>query len=236
MGNKLIIPLVCIVVFGLGLYCNAEEFRKNTIHVNGKGEITSEPDVSYINLTVETSSKIASEAVKINAEKSENVINQIKKIISGKDKIKTTSYRLYPVYEYNNSTKKQYLKEYRAVNEVLVETYNLKIIGKLIDSTSTLGVNRINGPRFGISNSDDIKKQALALAVKDAKMTADVVASTSGTKIIKILKISPSYHSPQPYHNRNYQTEAISAKAVSTPIEPGDLTITANVNIVYEIE
>ena len=152
------------------------------------------------------------------------------------DKVKTTNYRLYPVYEYNNSSKKQYLKEYRAVNEVMVETYNLKNIGKLIDSTSVLGVNRINGPRFGLSNSDELKKKALALAVKDAKLTADIVASASGTKIIKVLKISPSYYSPRPYYDRAFQAEAVSAKSASTPVEPGELKITANVNIVYEIQ
>ncbi len=234
MINKRIITVLGILIFCFSINATADEFSKSTIQVNGKGEITAEPDVAYINISVETSSKVAADAVRQNAEKTTNVIKKIKSVISGNDKVKTTNYNLSPVYEYNSTTKKQYLKEYRVVNEVLVETYNLDNIGKLIDSTTTLGANRISGPRFGIKNSDELERKALVKAVEDAKKTAETVALASGTNIIKILRINPSYNRPAPHFNRSFESRAVADS--STPIEAGDLTITANVTIVYEIE
>lgn len=237
MVNKKLNALIILFLIFFSFNTSAEEYNKSTIQVNGIGEITAKPDVAYINISVETSSMVAADAVKQNAEKTKNVIDKIKSVIDKKDKVKTTNYSLSPVYEYNNTTKKQYLKEYRVVNEVLVETYNLDNVGKLIDSTTTLGANRISGPRFGIKNSDDLEREALVKAVEDAKRTAETVALASGTNIIKILRINPSYNSPIPYYDGGYKTRAFAAaETAPTPIESGDLTITANVSIVYEIE
>ena len=232
---KKLVMILGICFFSFSINSIAEEYNKSTIQVNGKGEVTAEPDVAFINISVETSSKVAANAVKQNAEKTTNVIKKIKSMIGENDKVKTTNYNLSPIYEYNSTTKKQYLKEYRVVNEVMVETYNLDNIGKLIDSTTTLGANRINGPRFGIKNSDELQREALVKAVKDAKKTAETVAAASGTNIIKILRINPSYNRPVPYRAKAFESRAM-ADSAPTPIEAGDLTVTANVSIVYEIE
>ncbi|MGH7886032.1 MAG: SIMPL domain-containing protein [Thermodesulfobacteriota bacterium] len=236
MFNGRLIYIFCLFFLGFCLNIHAEEYTKSTIQVTGNGEISANPDVAYINISVETSSKIAADAVKQNAEKTQNVIKKIKSVISENDKVKTTNYSLYPVYEYDDTAKKQYLQEYRVVNEVLVETYNLDNIANLIDSTTTLGANRINGPRFGLKNSDELERMALVKAVEDARKTAETVSTAAGVKIIKILSINPGYNTPAPYYDRGFESKAFAAESAPTPIEAGDLTITANVTIVYEIE
>lgn len=217
---------------------NAEQqYEKSTLNVNGKGEIKAKADVAFINIAVETTSKNAKSAVRENAVKTDSVIKKLKSMIGKDDKVQTTNYNLSPIYEYNKASRKNFINGYRVSNEVIIETYDLKNIGNLIDATSALGANRINGPRFDISNREDYKRQALVKAVEDAKKTADVVANSAGVKVIKILQISPSYHFPVPYRGRF----AASAKdtmesSAPTPIEAGNLTVTANINIVYEIE
>lgn len=225
-----------VFFFFLSFSLHAEEYGKSTIQVDGNGEVTTNPDVAYLTVAVETNSRNASDAVRENAVKTQEVVKKIKAAIGENDKIKTTNYNLSPIYEYDNQSKKQYLKEYRVVNEVQVETYNLENIGKLIDIATSTGANRINGPSFGIKNSADLERKALTLAVEDAKKTAETVASASGTKLVKILRINPSYNIPRPYYNKGFQSRALSAESAPTPIESGDLTVSANVSIVYEIE
>ena len=239
MKSNLILLLVGLFL----LACNQstvnaeQQYEKSTLNVSGKGEISAKPDTAYINIAVETTSKKAKDAVRENARKTSDVIKKLKSMIGKKDKVKTTNYNLSPIYEYNKINRKNFINGYRVSNEVIVETYNLDNIGNLIDATATLGANRINGPRFDISNREDFKREALAEAVEDAKKTAEVVAKSAGVKIVKILQISPSYHFPVPYRARFATAkDSLESSAVPTPIEAGDLSVSANVSIVYEIQ
>ncbi len=215
---------------------NAQD-DKRTLTVNGKGEMSAAPDVAYINLAVETTAKSASQAVKENAEKTNSVIEAIKAKLGENDKVSTAGYNLSPIYEYNNQTNNSEFKGYRASNQIVVEVHNLKQIGAIIDATAEAGLNNIQGLRFDTTKSAELRKKALAEAVKDAKATADVLAQAAGVKITRILQLSPSYDYPVPVY-RDYAMSAKEGAAPPppTPIEPGELTINATVNIVFEIE
>lgn len=215
---------------------NAQD-DKRTLTVNGKGEMSAAPDVAYLNLAVETTAKSAQQAVKENAEKTNSVIEAIKARLGENDKVSTAGYNLSPIYEYNNQTNNSEFKGYRASNQIVVEVHNLKQIGAIIDATAEAGLNNIQGLRFETTKSAELRKKALAEAVKDAKATADVLAQAAGVKITRILQLSPSYDYPVPVY-RDYAMSAKEGAAPPppTPIEPGELTINATVNIVFEIE
>jgi hypothetical protein len=218
-------------------FAQSDKYEKNTLEVSGRGEIKIKPDTAYLRLSVETTAKKASDAVKENAEKMKTVIDKLKSQIGKGDKISTTGYQLYPLYDYNDKTKKTELTGYRATNEVVVETKNLNDLGKLIDSATQVGANRIENLSFSSDKKEEYRKQALAKAVQDAKATAEIVAGASGVKIVRILKISPSYDIPVPvYRDFGAQKLAAIEQAAPTPIEPGELTVTATVNVVYEIQ
>lgn len=236
-SKPLIILLGLLFTFSLQSNSSAAQYEKSTLNVNGKGEIKAMPDVAYMNISVETTTKKAEDAVRENATKTSNVIKKLKSMIGSKDNVKTTNYHLSPMYEYDKVSRKNFINGYRVSNEVIVETYNLNNLGQLIDATTTLGANRINGPRFDISNREDYKKQALVKAVDDAKKTADIVAKSAGVSLVKIVQISPTYNFPIPIYQRQVMAKTVAAaESAPTPIEAGDLNVTANVSIVYEIQ
>ncbi len=239
MLKKIISLVIISLVFIIGnqVYAQTGMYEKNTLEVSGRGEIKIKPDTAYLRLSVETTAKKASDAVKENAEKMKSVLDKLKSQIGKGDKISTAGYQLYPLYDYNDKTKKTELTGYRATNEIVVETKNLNDLGKLIDSATQVGANRIENLSFGSDKKEQYRKEALAKAVKDAKETAEIVAGASGVKIVKILKISPSYDIPVPvYRDFGAQKLAAMEAAPPTPIEPGELTVTATVNVVYEIQ
>jgi len=231
------IALVLIMTFFPFLQnSHAQQSEKRTLQVNGSGEIMAKPDTAFISISVESNAKTASAASMENAEKMQNVTKSIKAIIGKDDRVTTSGYTLSPVYEYNSSTKRSELTGYRAFNSLSVETKELGKLGKLIDSTIKAGATNINSLSFGTSNNDEYRRKALVKAVDDARKTAEIVASAAGVKILRISNISPSYSFPVPLRRDFAVTSKMAMEAAPTPIESGELTVNANVNIIYEIE
>jgi uncharacterized protein YggE len=230
--------LVLFLVLGLcsSSFAQSDRYDKRTLTVTGKGEALAAPDVAYLNVSVETLAKSASQAVKENAEKTDKVIKAIKTKLGEGDKVSTAGYNLSPVYEYNKQTNKSEFRGYRASNRIFVEAHNLEDVGAIIDSTAEAGLNNIESLSFETSKKGEYRKKALEKAVNDAKATAETLAKAAGVKITKILELSPSYDYPSPAY-RDYSLAKESAPAAPpTPIEPGEITVSATVNIVFEIE
>ncbi len=213
-----------------------EKSEKSTLEAVGRGEVKIKPDMAYLTISVETTAKKASDAVRENAEKMRSVIDKLKSQIGKEDKITTTGYTLSPIYEYNDRIKGSQLAGYKASNGVVVETKNLDELGKLIDSATQVGANRVDSLTFDTDKREEYRRQALTQAVQDAKSTADAVAKASGVKIVKILRISPSFEVPRPMVRELGFAKVAATQAAPTPIEPGELTVSATVNIVFEIE
>lgn len=240
MSKNLDIVLFCLAMTFLVnslAFSQTVSNEKNTLQVSGKGEITTKPEKANITISVETTNQNASTAVSENAEKMNKVMQKLKSQIGKNDKISTTAYNLTPVYTYDEKTRKSELSGYRVSNSINVESKNLDIVGKLIDSATQAGANRIDRLSFDLDNRDEYRKRALVKAVQDARETADIVAKAAGVTIVKIMQISPSYEIPIPI----YREFAITAKAAPAPppptqIEPGELTVNASVNMVFEIQ
>ncbi len=61
-----------------------------------------------------------------------------------------------------------------------------------------------------------------------------MVASASGIKIVKVLRISTSYGSPIPVYNEITPARGTPSE-ITTPVELGEVTIQASVSILFEI-
>lgn len=220
-----------------GSFAQDGKYEKNTLSITGQGKIMVTPDKASISIAVESMSDTAEGAVKDNSEKTNKVMEVIKAGLGEEDKVSTAGYTLSPVYEYNNESKKSEFKGYRASNQIIVETRNLKDLGKLIDSVAQAGSNRIDSLSFDTTEKDAYRKRALEMAVKDAKATAETVAGAAGVKIVKILSIRPTSDIPMPvYSDYALRGKIAMAESAPPPIEPGELTVSASVTMVFEIE
>lgn len=239
MSNKIrqvLFALIIIILTSNSAFSQTNSDEKNTLQVNGKGLIVVKPDIANLTISVETTNPSASDAVKENADKMNKVLKGLKSQTGKEDKISTSSYRVVPVYTYDENTKKSVLTGYRVSNSIDIETKNLNGIGKLIDTASQAGANRIESLRFDTDKRDEYRRQALIRAVQDAKETADVVAKAAGVSILKIIQITPSSDIPVPIYREFATTAKVVAAPPPTQIEPGELTVNASVNILYEIQ
>jgi uncharacterized protein YggE len=230
----------CLVVFTILRMSYAQELKeeKGTISVTGEAREYNTPDTALMTLGVETTGKTVSETVAENNKRSEGVVSALKSLISpaAGDSIKTSSYAIQPVYEYDNVKKKSILTGYRVLNQVTVRTKKIEIAGKIIDNAIQSGANQVQSISFMLSEEKEYCEGVLRKAAEGAKREAFFVARTLGTTISGIKSISPSCgRQPQPIHRQPVMEMKMAAAAPETALEAGDVVVSATVNVVFYI-
>lgn len=208
--------------------------KPRVLNVTGRAALSVEPDQATVTISVETQRKDAHEAMSDNAVISTRTVSEIKALLGKDDTIQTTSYKLEPVYEYNKTTKNSELYGYKASNSVTVLTRGLDALGGIIGAATTSGANRVSRLSFGSSRKDAHERLALKKAVKDAIAAAETVAKAAGVGLKQILQIDP-YPNDRAALDSAYETVSTFEES-APPIEAGDITVSATVNITYEIE
>ena len=215
----------------------AEELPR-TITVSGVGKAGSPPDMATISSGVVSVSKTAQEALQMNNQQMEKLIQVLKnKNIADKD-IQTSGFSVYPEYVREASTlgkkKVNKISGYRVSNNVSVRVRDLKGLGEILDALVQGGSNQISGVRFGIDTADELTNEARRLAVKDARSRADLYAAATGTKVGIVISISEQgIRSPSPMPRARM---AMAEMASSVPIATGEQEVTASVTVMYELD
>ena len=207
------------------------------IWVSGEGKVKANPDIAILGLGVEVQQKTVAEAQRQAAE----AMSKVMKVLSGRgvaDKdIQTTQYNIYPVKRWDDKGQVEILLGYRVSNMVQVKIRKIEDAGGIIDAVASAGGDaiRINSIGFSIDDPTNYYKQAREKAVKDAMDKAKQIASTSGTKLGKVLYITETgAYIPQPIVRNFLKAEAVSAP--ETPISGGELEILVNIQMVYDID
>jgi uncharacterized protein YggE len=205
-----------------------------TIRVSATGQARGTPDQAWIDLGIENTAPTAREAGEQNARAMERVIAAILRAGAARADVQTHDYNLFPEYVPPPSGNGEpVLRGYRAVNVVTVRTDRTREVGTLIDAALAAGANRANGVRFGMKNADVVHTQALQDAIRRARAEAETIAAGLGVRLGPVLDASTSVESPRTYEVAQ-QRMATMDKA-STPVEPGEQTVTATVSLVYQI-
>lgn len=215
--------------------------RTYSLSVTGKGSMTITPDVAYVSLGVETRAKLAKDAQAENAKLMADIKKQLKTVYKLVDQdLKTSNFNVYPEYSYADKEAPKVIG-YVASHMLTVTVRDLAKLGDLVDSVSEAGANRIHNIQFGTEKQEEYEEQLLEKAVQNAWKKANAIAKASKRTLVGVVNVSEGYISiPQAwgnYYSMNYAAaEADSAGKVPTSFESGDLVITANVNVQFEMK
>ncbi len=204
-----------------------------TIEVDGSGETRTSPDTADLDLAIDTQAKTAEEAANRNAALAAKVIDALKSKLGDKGKSTTAGYSLNPEYDQRASEKPR-IVGYNAQNTVTVHTGALDLVGGLIDTAIAAGANRVNALNFSVKDDTTARAEAIAIATRDARAQAEALASALGVKLGMILKAT-TVSQARPIPVRMGRAMAMSA-SVATPVEPGEVTVSATVSLTFEIE
>lgn len=208
-----------------------DDQKQQVISVSGEGTVTVKPDVAYVGLGVQTDAATAQGAQGENARLMDQVLRKLQEAGISMDKIKTANFNLQPVWAYEDKGAPR-LTGYRAYNNVLVTVDNLDNVGKVIDAAVSGGANTVNEVTFSLKNPAQAYRDALASAVTEARAKADTLATALRVTIKGTRAVGESGgFIPGPIDEKRMIVGA--GDALGTPINPGDLKVTARVQIEY---
>ncbi|MFA6022931.1 MAG: SIMPL domain-containing protein [Candidatus Pacearchaeota archaeon] len=241
LGKNAIIVILVVAFLAVGAYVYTNTIapgQKSQISVDGNSELTASPEFVSIYITIETTNKSADDAKTANSLISEKVMSALKNLNLKDEDIETISYNIYPDYDWNNG--QQTLKGYKATNQLKVKLKEYNFAGTVIDKAVDAGaiISYINF-EVSVQKENELKAQAIENATRDARNKAEAVARGSGGTIGRLISISTSNYNYMPYmayDNRAMGASSAEMKSASTKISPQALTITANVQAVYELK
>lgn len=218
----------------------AASVQKGLVTVSGEGKLQAAPDVAYIRLAVETRAATAKEAQANNATK----FAALKKVLFEKHKlaakdVQSSGFSVHPDYQYNNKDGTSKIVGYVSAHSVRITTRDLEGIGQLLDDLSAAGANRVDGIQFDTEKGEQYEIQALEKAMVNAKAKAEALAKAAGRQIKGVVNISESNVSsgPIPYYgDYNMAKNEAADSAAPTSIQTGQISLSSNVTVVYEMQ
>lgn len=199
-----------------------------TISVNGAGTARMTPDIALLSLGVSFDAATPREALDRNNAAMQAVIDALKGLGFGVTDIQTSGLSLTAIYDNSSYTPK--LTGYRAVNGITLKVKDLARLGEILDLTVTAGANQINGLTFDVADRAAALAEARVAAMKDARAKADLMAGALGAVVRRPLSISESYVSDQPV-----AMQTMNAASASVPIASGEIGLSAQVSVVFEL-
>lgn len=204
---------------------DTDKHGDGTLEVTGVGRVTAAPDEATVSLTVITEGKTAGEAVAANAKQTQSVIEAVTE--QPNHGVTTSGLGVNPIFEYDVLSHPR-IVGYRATNSVTVKT-KIGYAGQVFDAGVQAGANESSGLGFGSSNEAQYREDALRLAVRTAFVEARAVAKAADVELE-----GPESITIEPSGGRVFfRTASLERNAAATPVLPEDMTITANVRMVF---
>jgi hypothetical protein len=195
-----------------------------TIVTTGQAEVKMAPDRAWVAVNAESRAKDPKEAQRLNADAMNAVMAKLKGMNLGADAIRTTAYELHPEFDYANG--RQTLRGYVARNSIEVRVDEIARIGDVLGAVVGSGATSVGGLRFDLKDRDGAEREALRLAVLDARGRAEAAASGAGRQILTVWRIEEQRMSgPEPPRPMMRQMAMESVEGAPPPITPGTIEI-----------
>ncbi|MCB2151732.1 MAG: SIMPL domain-containing protein [Rhodobacteraceae bacterium] len=227
--------LSLILVAALAASPALAEDRKPVISVTGEGSIEAPPDMATISLGVTTTGNTASEALDANSAALSAVLARLTAAGIAERDVQTSGLSLGPVYDYASSGERggPVLTGFQASNMVTARVRVLDDLGVLLDAAVGEGANTVNGVYFGLADSADEADAARLAAMADARRKATLLAEAAGLTLGRIVSIGEG-GTAMPMAAMG--GVAFERAAAPVPVAAGELTVSASVAVVWELE
>jgi uncharacterized protein YggE len=123
---------------------------------------------------------------------------------------------------------------YRVSNTVEVTVRDVSKVSAVLSAATSAGANNVWGVNFDVSDREPLHTRARELAIARAKQSAAQLAQLTGVALGPIITIDDQADVGQA-QPRVYAAARMSASAADVPVEGGELTVTHQVRLVYDL-
>ena len=226
--------LALLLAGGAGAQGSAQPpFQQPVIVTTGDAVVRKLPDRAFVIIAAESRAKNPRDAQRENAEAMTAVQQRLAVAKIPKDAIRTVAYALDQEFDYLQA--RRVLRGFVARNTIEARVDDLSRVGDVIDAVVGGGATSVDSLRFDVQDRAALEREALRLAVTDARGRAEAAASGAGQTIDRILRIEDSRDAiimpPRP------MVMARTAEAAATtPIEPGIVEVRAHVTLTVSMK
>jgi uncharacterized protein YggE len=231
------IALAAAIVLALAVPATAQD-NPPTLSASGEGVENAAPDMAVVTLGVLSRAATAREALDSNNADMDKVIQAVRgQAIADKD-ISTTGFSINPVYSRppqpraGEEPAEPRIVAYQVSNQIRIVVRDIDKTGAVVDSAVTAGANQAGSINFDIDDRQGLADKAIAAAIADAKRKAELMAEAAGVRLVRVLNVNANEGGGRPM----FRLEARdAASAPPVPVMGGELSVSANAQISWEI-
>ncbi len=232
---KRVFSLILVSALLLTLSFGAQAESKQ-ITVSGTATVSLAADTYTIQLGTSTRALTVAQAQQQDDQTITAVIKALRDMGIDEKDIVTSQYNVMAEIPYQDyGTIRPAEPVYSVTNMLFVTIRDLSKASQAIDLATKAGANQIYGLTFSSSKEADAYTKALQRAVEDAMNKAKVLAEASSKTLGALESISATDYAGDPYGIRN-SMEMMDGGAKTATIVSGDVTVSANVTLVYGFE
>ena len=229
---KLLFTIGCVVLAAVPAPAQVAASTRRLIRAVGEGKASGKPDQAQVDFAIVTQAATAQDAAAQNANQTTAVLTQLRQLLGANADIKTLNYSLAPVYNYPRDGSPATLTGFNANNTVEATVGDLTLPGKIIDTAIQAGANRVDGLRFSLTDDQPLRSLALRSASLQARSHAEAIALGLGVRLGAVIAAAEGYSASIVPMGRI----ALASSASSpTPVQPGNIDVTATVTLEIEI-
>jgi uncharacterized protein len=200
----------------------------NVVVTNGEALVRQAPDRAFVTISVEARARSPRDAQRQNAEAMTAVQQRLATARVPKESIRTLGYDLEQEFDFIQG--RRVPREYVARNSIEVTVDEIARLGELLDVAVQGGATSIGGVRFDLRERDKVEREALRLAVADARSRAEAAVAGAGRTIDRIIRIEDAREAGILPMSRPMMAMKAN-EAAQTPVEPGLIEIRARVTL-----
>ncbi len=204
-----------------------------TISVNGMGTVETPPDRAILSLSIEARESTVAAAQAKAAEVTAKVLELADAMDIPENRVDTMSATVRPDYRWDRDANTQELVGFVAHRHMRLKVHDLDKVGLIMEGAVEAGVNQVSPPHLTSSKNRDAYRDALEKAVEDARQNAERLANSLGLSLGDAIQINAGSATRPPIPMDRAAALAMNSAEART-YSPGDLTVIANVNVVFE--
>lgn len=199
------------------------------ITVTGNGVVEVSPNYVQLQIEVRTEGKDVQQTQAENAQIMNRVIQSLLELNIPRENIQTAAFNIFPQYDFIEG--KQVFRGYEVTNAITVKLTDIAKAGIVIDTAVANGANSVSSIKFGLDNPELVYQQALQRALHSAQTKAQTIAQT-----MKLALYPQPVSIVEEQHNEpiQYKMLSVASSQAGTPIEQGEISITATVTVKYQ--
>jgi len=231
-----------------------ENGASRTVIVSASGEVDGEPDLAVLHVGIESVADSAGVARDELASGAEDLTNALREYGIPDENISTRRFRIHErldrqrmeedgVRPDNREKAEEYIT-YHGTHSFTIEVENVDEVGEVIDVAVEAGADEIGHVTYTLSEEkrSDLREEALREALGSAREEADVIADEISAEVVEATIVDASEGRVSPVRRNVEFGDGAAAEtpasepAPPTAVESGDVTVTADVDVRYEIE